>query len=480
MNGESTRFSVQLETVAADKEWTGARLGCLRNGDTSVCLWTPTWVLPTVRGAVPAVNNDVVRGEAFAFVNRSDKSMTTKGFAVGDGVIDDLCESSMDESWRPLFQLGLLDFIAMKGVNGPGGAETLRAATSASGGGAREFCNLNGLAPSLLLSIRSTLCPFDFIEDDAQPRVLQEETSGARCLRGDARGTRVLAGSESVLELQQAARCEFYESLYEPVVAPPHSSIAPTRAVDRTIHWAEEMLRSARERDTPGKMVLSVTGGACIAERQRCATAMMQLALQRPGQVGGFNVVGLGLGNESPAEGHAAVVAVAQQVRQSIPHLPLFATGGGGTYATGSPLQVLRLIAAGVDVVESRYPLVLAEYGIALDLFGESVEDGETDAPPYAGQLHLRSLRNARDARPILLTRRDAHSARCCTVGREHSRAYLHHLLKVHEMLGSMLLTLHNLQQYCALFAAIRHSLRHGDFNAFYQRVADAHRRGLR
>jgi queuine tRNA-ribosyltransferase len=76
------------------------------------------------------------------------------------------------------------------------------------------------------------------------------------------------------------------------------------------------------------------------------------------------------------------------------------------------------------------------------------------------GTVNLRNARHAADPRPL-----DPDcSCPCC---RSYSRAYLHHLEKAREMLGPILLTLHNLHYYQELMAGIRGAIEAGDLDAF-------------
>ena len=54
-----------------------------------------------------------------------------------------------------------------------------------------------------------------------------------------------------------------------------------------------------------------------------------------------------------------------------------------------------------------------------------------------------------------------------CPACRDHSRAYLHHLVRCNEILGAMLLTWHNLHLYQQLIAEIRAAIAQGTFAAW-------------
>ena len=75
------------------------------------------------------------------------------------------------------------------------------------------------------------------------------------------------------------------------------------------------------------------------------------------------------------------------------------------------------------------------------------------------GTVNIRNARHADDPRPL-----DAACA--CPACRNHSRAYLHHLVKANEILGSMLLTWHNIQYYQDLMAGLRAAIVAGRLDA--------------
>ncbi len=68
------------------------------------------------------------------------------------------------------------------------------------------------------------------------------------------------------------------------------------------------------------------------------------------------------------------------------------------------------------------------------------------------GELNLRNARHRDDPRPI-----DEHCT--CPACKNHSRAYLHHLIRSEEILGSMLLTWHNLHYYQDVMRDLRDAI---------------------
>jgi queuine tRNA-ribosyltransferase len=76
------------------------------------------------------------------------------------------------------------------------------------------------------------------------------------------------------------------------------------------------------------------------------------------------------------------------------------------------------------------------------------------------GTVNMRNARHSDDLAPL----DPGCSCPACT---GYSRAYLHHLSRAGEILGSMLLTTHNLQYYGDLMAAMREAIESGSLAAF-------------
>jgi len=88
------------------------------------------------------------------------------------------------------------------------------------------------------------------------------------------------------------------------------------------------------------------------------------------------------------------------------------------------------------------------------------------------GDLKIRNARWRDDERPLDPT--------ClCSTCRKHSRAYLHHLNRVGEMLGAHLATVHNLHFYLNLMGEAREAIAEGRFAAFKAQFEADRQRGL-
>jgi queuine tRNA-ribosyltransferase len=123
----------------------------------------------------------------------------------------------------------------------------------------------------------------------------------------------------------------------------------------------------------------------------------------------------------------------------------------------GTPEDIVDAVLAGIDLFDCVLPTRNARNGW---LFAR------------AGTIKLRNSRYRTDTRPV--------DAECgCYTCRGFSRAYLHHLQRVNEMLGARLNTLHNLHYYQELMTGLRSAIERGalqDFVATFraQRSGDA------
>ena len=110
----------------------------------------------------------------------------------------------------------------------------------------------------------------------------------------------------------------------------------------------------------------------------------------------------------------------------------------------GTPEDLVAGVARGVDMFDCVMPTRNARNGWLFTRFGD---------------IKIRNARHRDDPRPL-----DATCA--CSTCRNHSRAYLHHLNRVDEILGAHLATVHNLHYYLTLMAELREAIVQGRFEA--------------
>ncbi|KAG0305407.1 Queuine tRNA-ribosyltransferase subunit qtrtd1 [Dissophora globulifera] len=162
-----------------------------------------------------------------------------------------------------------------------------------------------------------------------------------------------------------------------------------------------------------------------------------------------------------------------QQLENSLGYLP--SQKPKLVYGIHAPEDVLKAVALGVDLFDTMYPFQLTEDGKAsLFYFGESATPGAVAAASTLSSSNTNRWINLWDDEhgdkfvPIL----DGCECYACK-GNRHTRAYINHLLKTHEMLATVLLMSHNMYQYSRFFAAVREAVKTGTIeqhaNAFHK-----------
>jgi queuine tRNA-ribosyltransferase len=122
----------------------------------------------------------------------------------------------------------------------------------------------------------------------------------------------------------------------------------------------------------------------------------------------------------------------------------------------GTPEDLVEGVANGVDMFDCVMPTRNARNGWLFTRFGD---------------LRLRNARYRDDPSPI--------DEQCgCYTCRNFSRAYVHHLQKVNEILGARLATIHNLHYYLELMAQMRSAIEEGRFSDWRKEFARDRARG--
>ena len=127
------------------------------------------------------------------------------------------------------------------------------------------------------------------------------------------------------------------------------------------------------------------------------------------------------------------------------------------TMGLGTPPQLLKMIALGVDMFDCVLPTRVARNGLVFT----------PDGP-----INLRNERFRTDASPIV-EGLDNYTCRTFT------RAYLRHLVQAEEMLAGTLLSLHNLHFYLDLMAQARAHLEAGDYGTWHRAWIARYEAGL-
>jgi queuine tRNA-ribosyltransferase subunit QTRTD1 len=124
-----------------------------------------------------------------------------------------------------------------------------------------------------------------------------------------------------------------------------------------------------------------------------------------------------------------------------------------------NPHAVLREISLGIDMFVLPFTGEATDAGISLDFsFPSPTDISHERSPPKPLGINMWEVGHARDVSPL---RTDCKCYTC----RKHHRAFIQHLLAAKEMLGWVLLQIHNLAIMDEFFSSIRASIARGTFD---------------
>jgi queuine tRNA-ribosyltransferase len=187
--------------------------------------------------------------------------------------------------------------------------------------------------------------------------------------------------------------------------------------------------------DRPGHALFGIQQGGLEPDlRAQSADALRAIGFD------GYAIGGLAVG-----EGQEAMFGVLDYAPGQLPDdKPRYLMG------VGKPDDIVGAVERGVDMFDCVLPSRSGRTG-----------QGWT----ARGSVNLRNARHKDDPRPL-------EEVCDCPACRNYSRAYLHHVIKSDEIIGSMLLTWHNLRYYQRLMQGLRDAIAGGALAAF---VADFH-----
>ncbi|NQY98319.1 MAG: tRNA guanosine(34) transglycosylase Tgt [Henriciella sp.] len=146
---------------------------------------------------------------------------------------------------------------------------------------------------------------------------------------------------------------------------------------------------------------------------------------------------GIALGGLAVGEGHDQMCAT---IDMTVPHLPdvypRYVMG------VGKPIDLVEAVARGIDMFDCVLPTRAGRHG---------------QAWTWDGPINLKNARFAEDLNPLDETVD-------CPASQDYSRAYLHHLIRSGEYLGSMVLSWHNIAFFQVLMQRMRSAIAEGTF----------------
>ena len=251
-------------------------------------------------------------------------------------------------------------------------------------------------------------------------------------------GKRIFMGPEESMRIQSHLASTIAMAFDECIENPAEYNYVK-HSCDRTTRW---LLRCKAELErlsqlpgtiNPKQMLFGINQGSTYEDlRIRHMQQITEMDLD------GYAIGGLAVGEEAE-EMYRIIEAVEPYMPENKPRYLM---------GVGTPQNILEAVHRGVDFFDCVMPSRNARHG---NLF------------TWHGKMNLLNEKYARDSRPI--------DENCgCPACRNHSRAYIRHLIKAKEALGMRLAVLHNLYFYNDLMKKIRDALDGDYFESFYQK----------
>ncbi len=237
-------------------------------------------------------------------------------------------------------------------------------------------------------------------------------------------GAKISLDAEAVINAQNRLGADIITCL-DQCTPFPVSADELKKAVQRTILWA----RNAKQaHSNPEQLLFAIIqGGINLRLRTYCALELVK---------SGFD--GYAIGGLSVGEGHDNMIKTVAHTTGLLPQdKPRYLMG------VGTPADIIAAVRAGVDMFDCVLPTRNGRNAFA---FTEN------------GPLRLRNNAHINSAEPIEL----GCDCYCC---RNFSRGTIRHFFNSEEMLGPILLSLHNLRFYQRLMAKIREQLKRNEFS---------------
>ncbi len=245
-------------------------------------------------------------------------------------------------------------------------------------------------------------------------------------------GAKLFLGPKEVMDIQQNLGSDIAMVIDE---CPPWpcERDACAEAVARSERWARQCRQIATDSGflAAGHHLFAIVQGSTFDDLRREAAESLA-ALDFPG----YAIGGVSVGEPEPE--------MFKQVGATTPFLPKHKPRY--TMGLGTPPQLLKMIALGVDMFDCVLPSRVARNGLVFT----------PDGP-----INLRNEKFRNDPRPI------SDEVRNYTT--RFSRAYLRHLTVAGEILSCTLLTLHNLHFYLDLMTQARAHIEAGDYAAWHR-----------
>ena len=242
-------------------------------------------------------------------------------------------------------------------------------------------------------------------------------------------GSKVFLSPEESMRIQTVLDSDI-AMIFDECTPYPATEKVASESMELSLRWAERSRQAFNERKNPNALFGIVQGSVYENLRRRSAEGLVQIGFD------GYAVGGLAVGEPEAERNHTLdfTVPLLPQDR------PRYLMG------VGRPEDIVEAVRRGIDMFDCVMPTRNARNGF---LFTAE------------GTLRIRNAKFASDTRVI------EEGCECYACHNGFSRAYLRHLDRCNEILGSQLATIHNLHHYQRLMAGLREAIAAGKLDDF-------------
>lgn len=242
--------------------------------------------------------------------------------------------------------------------------------------------------------------------------------------RSPINGDKVFLGPEESMQIQHALGSDIVMAFDECTPYPATHSVA-AKSMELSMRWAKRCVAEHQKLNNGNALFGIVQGGMYEDLRKISSEALVELDFP------GYAIGGLAVGEEKSLR--------EDMLDRTLPFLP--SNKPRYLMGVGKPEDLVEAVLRGVDMFDCVMPTRNArnDYLFTRD-----------------GDIRLRNSPHRTDTAPV--------DASCtCYTCQNFSRAYLHHLSKCGEILGSRLNTLHNLHFYQTIMREMRQAIESGN-----------------
>ena len=206
------------------------------------------------------------------------------------------------------------------------------------------------------------------------------------------------------------------------------------KSMELSLYWAERSKKAFG--NNPHKALFGIIQGGLFKDlRLESLKSLLKIDFD------GYAIGGLAVG-ESQSQMFNVLDYLKDNLPQEKPHYLM---------GVGTPADILGAVKRGVDMFDCVLPTRSGRTGLAFT---------------WNGKVNIKNNKYQNDDTPL--------DVNCNNLNlNKYSKNYLNHLFNTNEILGSMLLTLHNISFYQELMTEIRVNITNGTFDKFYDKYID-------